>query len=515
MSTLKTMLTAASLWKEKTLSFSPQPGPWDSVWTEPGSPLPTFLLTETWRPEYSETTVVWTGVDPPKGCKGRYIHLHSLHLTTELKPWDGSTSHAVSLIAELFFYRNIFDPLHLLPPAECISYTPPRPLILVTDSRESYEKTRHPLITQRIRVNSPLEFLSLRKTLPLSFIFFTRSSILLDTIKVLWDLPMEKTLLSLLSREIPPSGNLEDDELPLRADHQDSWIIQSEECHWLSRLDDLSPSAFSYMMLKNKFLVVNPSKSILTWRISPSPHAPLAQEGLHLQPTAISELKLYRSDTPVVVSNCFQMGSHVFDARYSYSGEVYDLPIGSRESYTMGTIVCSQGSNPFYSIAKLLLKAQGVYCCSREDIPLYRRFGLTNGIDSQSLFFTEALVYPPTEFTEEMISALRNAVNWSSTFISYDGRPGIVCEDASFEEALRPAWDVRILSPEDTFDRILANLSGAWGLVGNRLIHYSWMLPLGARVFGSASAYAEAKAARLTYIHTTKATLLDAIADTC
>ena len=165
--------------------------------------------------------------------------------------------------------------------------------------------------------------------------------------------------------------------------------------------------------------------------------------------------------------------------------------------------------------------------CPPEVISLYARFGLTNSIPTlpldqgqvRGVFFTEALVYPPTEYTEEMVSALRNAVNWSSPFISYDGRPALVCEDASFEEALRPAWDVRILSPEDSFDRILATLSGAWGLVGSRLLPYSWILPLGARVFDySASycfSYAEAKAAHLTYIPTTKATLLDDIADTC
>jgi hypothetical protein len=118
-----------------------------------------------------------------------------------------------------------------------------------------------------------------------------------------------------------------------------------------------------------------------------------------------------------------------------------------------------------------------------------------------------------------MIDALRKAVAWSPEAISHDGRPAFICADATFEEALRPAWDVRIVSSKDPFDRILANLTGAWGMIyDSSLSDYMWMLPQGARVFELSSqdtkAHRFSTVAGLRHIFTTKAKLLDTIADT-
>jgi hypothetical protein len=182
--------------------------------------------------------------------------------------------------------------------------------------------------------------------------------------------------------------------------------------------------------------------------------------------------------------------------------------------YDSGTIV--PAGNPMFRSAKLLLGSQGVYTG-----PVTRGLGLADPSSAfaSRTFFTSALVYPyDDEITPPMIDALRKAVAWSPLVISHDGRPPLVCADASFEEALRPAWDVRIVQ-EAPFDRILANLTGAWGVIYSPpLLDYLWMLPHGARVVELSSQDTEAHrmstVAGLRHIFTTKAKLLDTLADT-
>lgn len=499
-----------TIWKEKTLSFSPAPVPWDSVWTERldcGS-LPTFLLTETWSPEYSETTVVWTGLSnarPP----------NSLLLT----PWDGTIGHAVSLIADLFHYRKIYDPLHLLDDrVSCTSsrVTSPRPLVLISEEPHILNMS-NPLISECISLKDTREILSFCATLPPSYVVFTRPGIFLDDFRLLWDLPMEKTLLALSSRKVPASGNLEDDTPSL--DVHDSWVFRSEDLG----LEAIDSDAESFDdILKNKLRTVNPSKSLITWRYK---EEDISSSSNLLEPTRVCELKPYYSDHSLRVQNCFQAGGIAYDFSTSYFSELYELPVGPVERHELGTIVCGPDlyppwadKGPFYRIAKLLLEAQGVYTCLPKEISLYTRFGLKNSVAGENrLFFSSALLHPPTEFTKEMISTLRQAVSWSPQFISYDGRPVLVCDESVYGtvyDALRPAWDLRVLSPEDPFDRILATISGAWGLIGG--VEYAWMLPVGGRLFAPPSAEATVFAAnaQLIYIPTSKDTLLDDIADT-
>lgn len=517
---LKTMLT--TLWKEKTLSFSPGPVPWDSIWTErlDCGNLPTFLLTETWSPEYSETTVIWIGLSkarPPNSLS--------------LSAWDGTIGHAVSLIAELYHYRKMYDPLHLLDVKvdttlcyTTLCYIPPRPLILIAEEVH-VKNLSNPLISECISLKGTREILSFCAALPPSYVVFTQPGIFLDDFRLLWDLPMEKTLLALSSRQIPASGNLEDDTPSL--DAHDSWVFRSEDLGLdLTDFAEGNTGSFGFMLmntLKNNFRIVNPSLSLITW----NSQGPTAPETLSLTPTRVCELKPYWSDQSLRVKNCFQASTSAYDFSMSYFSELYELPGGPVECHELGTIVCRPDlcqpladKGPFYRIAKLLLEAQGVYTCLPEEVPLYARFGLRNTLAGEKrLFFSSALVHPPTEFTKEMIGALQRAVSWSPQFISYDGRPVLVFAEreratASLQDALRPAWDLRVLSPEDSFDRILATLSGAWGLIGG--VEYAWMLPVGGRLFAPPSAEAAVLAAnaQLRYIPTSNDTLLDDIADT-
>jgi len=509
---LKTMLTG--LWKEKTLSFSPAPVPWDSIWTDrlDCGNLPTFLLTETWSPEYSETTVIWTGLSkarPP----------NSLCLSA----WDGTTGHAVSLIAELFHYRKIYDPLRLLDVKvdTTLCYIPPRPLILITEEVH-VKNMSNPLISECISLKGTREILSFCAALPPSYIVFTQPGIFLDDFRLLWDLPMEKTILALSSRQVPVSGNLEEDTPSL--DVHDSWVFRSEDLGLdLTGFAEGDVGSFDstlLLMRKHNFRIINPSISLITW----NSQGPTSPETPSLKPTRVCELKPFWSDQSLHVKNCFQASTYAYDFSTSYFSELYELPVGPVECHELGTIVCGpdlcppwEDKGPFYRIAKLLLEAQGVYTCLPQEVPLYARFGLKNTVDGKRLFFSSALVHPPTEFTKEMIGALQRAVSWSPQFISYDGRPVLVfaqTASAHIQDALRPAWDVRLLSPEDSFDRILATISGAWGLIGG--VEYAWMLPVGGRLFAPPSAEAAVLAAnaQLRYIPTSKDTLLDDIADT-
>jgi hypothetical protein len=266
-------------------------------------------------------------------------------------------------------------------------------------------------------------------------------------------------------------------------------------------------------MQKAKFRIVNPSTSLITW----NSQGPTSPETPSLEPTAVCELKPYWSDHSIHVKNCFQASTSAYDFSTSYFSELYELPVGPVECHELGTIICGPHQGPFYRIAKLLLEAQGVYTCLREEIPLFTRFGLKNTVEGKRLFFSSALLHPPTEFTKEMIGALQRAVSWSPQFISYDGRPVLVFAKRATEresDALRPAWDVRVLSPEDSFDRILATISGAWGLIGG--VEYAWMLPVGGRLFAPPSNEGAVVAAnaQLRYIPTSNDTLLDDIADT-
>jgi hypothetical protein len=399
---------------------------------------------------------------------------------------------------------------------------------------------------------------------------------------------MEKKVLALLSHEVPSSGSLEGDTLPPISDIQDSWIMRSEDAAALAGpqfdiplTQTKAECAFAYYMLREKFLVVNPARSLVTWRLGSHTSArEEAQEAdaeadapvYHfIHPTGINPMKpliaidqdtfrleqtvegpdatrwmhtlskkgiamtLGKSDLsiktpkPFLVSKCFQTSTGLaFDSSTMYIGNGK----GAQEAWTniealvptvkydVGTIV-PLNTPPIVQIAKLLLSSQGVYTVSEGCKSLFRRFGLTASIPlAPRTYFTSALVYPfDSEINPPMISALRKAVSWSPIPISHDGRPPLIFADATFEEVLRPAWDVRFISPQDSFDRILDNLRGAWGMIyDDSLRDFLWMLPLGARVFELSSqdttAHRVSTVSRLRHIFTTKKKLLDTITDT-
>jgi hypothetical protein len=498
----------ATVWKEATLSFSHTVTPWDSVWTDRlDTGLPTYLITGD-TAHMGKTTILWTGIYQKKDT----IHLRTLHETYQhLPPWDGTTVHAVFLLAELLQYKHIYDPGHLLGHSPILTYTPPRPLILVTDyERESYTRNSlNPLIDTILLSSEPCT------TIP-SYLVFARPGIVLDDWRDLWNIPMEKRILVLSPYDIPSSGNLEECDLDPVSDGEVLWVMRSEDVR--SATQSTSIPTFIDYSVKEGFLRSNPSRSLIAWRLSVSP---IPSAGISLSaPTAIRSLRREVGEERVV-ANCFQTSRGLaFDSSTYFSSPEEEEPsLLPTVSYPLGTVVPFVQENPLlFTISKLLLNCQGVYTCPETYLPLYRRFGLTNTIppSPNHIHFVSALVYPADmRIRPEMIHALRKAVSWTPD-IDYTDRPTLICEDATFEEVLRRAWTVRIIDPTDSFDRILANLSGAWGILGSTILKYCWMLPRGARVFDlSSPQHAEhAKLSELKYIPTTKDEFLTTLHDT-
>lgn len=610
--------TDASLWKEeKTLSFSATPNVWDSVWKgslADGS-LPTYVITDDCEPYASCTLILSTAVqETPK--TPNTLHLPTIHtLFPHLSPWDGTLDHAVLLLAELLGYRRVFTAAQLTHPSLHITHIPPRPLFLIAEyEKESFDKNlRNPYVDRLFLYNLPKDFrlhpkvqpiatcktfadvFAVISTLPLSYVAFTRPGIVLDDWRDLWTIPMKKTLLSLLSYELPSSGNLEERTLPPVSDLQDSWVIRSEDVpsqqFQIPLLHSKSECAFAFRMLQEKFLVVNPARSLVTWRTLPRPPTPLTESPVYhlIHPTGINERKplvttpvlkekvkrtvegsdatrwlhalskkgislplgtsdyTHTSQEMLSLESCVQTVSGLaFDATTMYVGggkgaqEAWSTEtlyaLLPTECHDVGVIVPFTGVKTeaecvLHVISKLLLnKLDGVYVCPDWCRDLFAKFGLTS-ILSQSperhIMYKKAFCYPvDQEVSPCSIRSLRENIPWISEPKLFDGRYSIVCMNSSFEEALRGAWDVRVLHEDSTYEQRLANLSGAWGILlaqgqgeGEGQAHlWNWMLPLGARVFELSSTDTKAHhlstVAGLRHIFTTTARLLESIADT-
>jgi len=454
--------TDASLWKEeKTLSFSDAPNVWDSVWTGPltdGS-LPTYMIAD-----HSHRACTLTLVSGPGTHTATSLYLPSIRtLFPHLLPWDGTTEHAVVLLAELLGYRRIFTELSLNTSIP-VTREGPRPLFLITEyEKESFEKNLQNPYIDRILCNTIhasekvqripscktfADVFSIIKTLPKCYVAFTRRGIVLDDWRELWSIPMKKTLLALLSYEVPPSGNLDDRTLPPCSDRQDSWVMCSEDVPTIPPFPLEQPKsecAFAFRMLQERFLVVNPARSLVTWRtladketlpgretdspvyhfihptginerkpllITPTRktvlkrrvegpdatrwlHA-MSKEGLSL-PLGISEYTHITQES-LSLENCVQTTSGLaFDSRTLYVGsgkgaqeawsteQLYALL--PTECHPSGRIVpFPEGYSPglciLHVISKLLLLNEGVYVCPDSCKELFAKFGLTNTIPS-------------------------------------------------------------------------------------------------------------------------------------
>jgi hypothetical protein len=114
-----------------------------------------------------------------------------------------------------------------------------------------------------------------------------------------------------------------------------------------------------------------------------------------------------------------------------------------------------------------------------------------------------------------MVDRLRKSVGWME---SIQGA-SIVCMVPLDTEPLRRAWDVRVIDPDTlSLNELIAQLSGAWGVVCGESYGWNWILPRGSHVFQlSASdtrAHHLSTIAGLNHTFTTADKVLESIADT-
>jgi len=368
----KILQTDASLWKEKkTLCFSPSSKHYDTVWTGPtDGAWPTYLITD--EPPVCDSSLILTThksqgpnilhlpmgnrLHLPMGNRlhlpmGNRLHLPTIHETfAHLPKWDGTTQHAVTLLAELLGYRVVSGP-------------EARPLWLITQTNQTQEaqeclerNAENPLIDKiillqetgmlptrkRVAISKKVEERSIGQRLtyaevmrtiltfpPDVLVVFANPTIFLDLgWKDLWTLNLENVCLALRRYELPASGNMDNPELVSSASpsaspsaslagSQDCWVIRAEDVqrHPNPAADLDFPlgtpacSVFALRMLQKKFVVVNPARSLITWHMGSKAVSETASPiHHHVHPTGLNErLPVLRINSKKeILSSCVQ-----------------------------------------------------------------------------------------------------------------------------------------------------------------------------------------------------------------
>jgi len=333
----KILQTDASLWKEKkTLSFSGTYSKYyDTVWTgrlSDGS-WPTFLISDT---DSGDSRLVLSTRKTVK--RSNVLHLPSIHETfAHLPPWDGTTQHAVTLLADLLCYRVIkeegsngsplwlitqtWNPTNTKRAAEiqmCLERNSENPLIdkiiLLNETPQKVTNIPNKKVEERI-IGKRLTYADVMREIltfpPEVIVVFANADIFLDaTWKDLWALNLENVCLALRRYDLPASGDMENSEFTQSpstaciADSQDTWVVRAEDIQkHANPTDGLDfpfgklgcDNVFALRMLQKKFLVVNPARSLITWHVHASNVRTYSSEAVsspiyhYVHPTGLNE----------------------------------------------------------------------------------------------------------------------------------------------------------------------------------------------------------------------------------
>ena len=328
--------TDASLWKEKkTLSFSGTASKhYDTVWTgRIDGAWPTYLITEE-APSDCDSRLILTTSEISQEGKN-ILHLPTIHETFgHLPKWDGTIEHAVTLLAELLCYRVVYDkpkgrPLWLITQISKKEETTPlernleNPLIdkiiLLQEKPTGIKNVEERIIGKRLTYADVMR--AIMTFPPEVLVVFANPTIFLDDWKDLWTLNLENVCLALRSYELPASGDMENPEFngsgsASLADSQDCWVVRAEDVQRTNAVADLdfplgtpACSVFALRMLQKKFLVVNPARSLITWRMGPKVVSHTASPiHHHVHPTGLNDrLPVLKLDSKKeILSSCVQ-----------------------------------------------------------------------------------------------------------------------------------------------------------------------------------------------------------------
>jgi len=284
---------------------------------------------------------------------GNRLHLPTIHETfAHLPKWDGTTQHAVTLLAELLGYRVLGSearPLWLITqtwtPANakraaeiqmCLERNAENPLIdKIILLQEKEQTIVNKKVEQRI-IGKRLTYADVMRAIltfpPDVIVVFANADIFLDSSwKDLWTLNLDNVCLALRRYELPASGNMDNPELVSSLASPSASLAASQDC-WVVRAEDVQrhpnpiadldfpfgklscDNVFALRMLQKKFLVVNPARSLITWHVHASnirtySSEPVASPMYHyVHPTGLNErlpvLKL--GSKKEVLSSCVQ-----------------------------------------------------------------------------------------------------------------------------------------------------------------------------------------------------------------
>jgi hypothetical protein len=320
---IRILNTDASRWKDqKTLSFSPLASPWDSVWTstlEDGSP-PTFRIllgkpSASTLKDATKSRYVFVRETVGAEMIKRFglFTLEDLHLSYPQlgEEWDGSVEDAAAMIAHLFLYQRVYipegTPSRLSIP---IHREKPEPLWLITQYYKSTSKERaneidlclqknveNPLISGILLLNEThfemkhskvkevvighrityADVMSAVSSLPdNALVAFANADICFDPIswRSLWSVNLTDVCIALLRYDVPSSGTKDATLFGPRADSQDSWVVRAADVKSRTLTGpqfDIPfgvmgcDNAFALEMLRQKFCVINPCHTLITW----------------------------------------------------------------------------------------------------------------------------------------------------------------------------------------------------------------------------------------------------------
>ena len=319
---IRVIQTDASIWKEqKTLAFTNTPSVYDTIYTgfltDGSSPDYLLVLGDIPNPMPKSKLFIFSKAIPNK-LSSDFLYLEEFNdMYPHLGSWDKTLEHAVILVAELLRYRYVQGITHTKPNIpvktdkpmrlvwitqyykpentrrrkeidKCLSINVKSPLIdrVILLNEKMFEDINGPKIDQRV-IGQRITYANVMEAILEMpddvLVVFANADICIDdsTWKSLWSVNLENVFLAILRYDVPASGRVEEATMfGPRADSQDTWVVRAIDVK-ARGTSIIAPLDFKFgqmgcdnvvalEMLRQKFVVVNPSYSLRTWHFHSS-----------------------------------------------------------------------------------------------------------------------------------------------------------------------------------------------------------------------------------------------------